>query len=621
MPQVRLDFAPGVNKMKTPTLNRGGWSDSNLVRFRQGLPEKWAGWVKYSTTLLTGVCRSLLSFATLGGDKLLAAGTNNHLYLFRGGTLYDITPVDHTVPVAANKISTTNGQTKIGVDTGGTSHGLSVGDYFTLDAISGQSRTPSGITVATVVLSGDYVVTALDATNPLTVFYFAAASTANANATYGSTATVTCYLPAGSANATPGLGWGAGGWGISAWGVASTVAAATLPARFWSLDAWGQSLVGAPSQGKLLAWSPDISGNVTTRAAIITNGTPSYGPSLRNGFVVVMMPERHIMVLGAADLNGASNWDPMLARWCDVEDYTTWNATSLNSAGSFRIQGGTQLVGGWNTTLQTLIWSDTHLHLCRFIGLPYVYSFTMLGQNCGLVGPHAFNGLGGVVYWMSARGFWSYAGGSPQQLFCPLIETVFSNLNVAQQSKVCCGVNNTTSEIIWFYPSGSAIEPDTYIAFSPTEAAVSGQAHAWSCGMLQRCAWVDNDLLGAPVAVTTDGQLYQHETGNDADGSAMGDYLTSGFVDVTDGEDIIFLSQVAPDFLNQVGPVNLTFTTRDWPNSPTRTRGPYQMTPDTTTRGFRARGRQVAITLASVGTGSTWRMGAVRANIQKDGQR
>ena len=622
MPQVRLEFQPGVNTMRTPTLNKGGWSASNLVRFRQGLPEKWAGWAKYSATLLTGVCRSLLSFATLAGDKLLAAGTHNHLHLFRGGVLYDLTPVDRTVAVAANKISTTNGSAVVKVDTTVNNHGLKAGDYFTFDTIAGQTRTGSGITIATVSLAGaDFFVLALDASNPLTQFTFTAASAANATTTYGSTATLTCYLPAGSQDPTAGLGWGAGGWGVSGWGAPAAVAATTLPARFWSMDAWGQALIAAPSQGALMAWAPDSSGNVTTRAAIVTNGTAAYGPSLQNGYIIVAMPERHLLALGAAGLNSTTGWDPMLVRWCDAEDYTTWNATSTNSAGSFRIQGGTQLVAGWNTTLQTLIWSDTHLHLCRFIGLPYVYSFTMLGQGCGLVGPRAFASYGPVVYWMSSRGFWSYAGGGPQQLMCPLLETVFGSLNVAQQSKVTAGINNTTGEVIWFYPSGSSLEPDSYAAYCPAEAAVFGQDHAWTCGTLQRSAWLDSDLLGSPLGVTSGGQIYQHEIGYDADGTAMGDSLTSGYVDVAEGENIMLLTQLAPDFNNQVGPVNVTFLTRDWPNSPTRTRGPYTVAASTTTRGFRARARQIAMKIESVGTGSSWRLGAMRANIQPDGQR
>lgn len=618
MPQRRIIPTPGVNKMLTPTANRSGYADANLVRFRQGLPEKWAGWVKYTTSLLTGVCRSLVAFTTLAGDKVLGAGTNNHLYVYKGGVLYDVTPVDRTVTVNSGGIAVTSGSATVTV-TAAAAHGLAVGDYFTFDTISGVSNTPSGITVGGISLAGDYVVAGVSSS---TVFTFRAGSNASSTTTYGSSSTVTAYQFSGAADVTPGLGWGAGGWGISAWGTPASVSATSLPARVWSLDNWGQTMVGCASQGRLVAWSPDASGNVATRASYITNGTSaSYGPSLINGYALVAMPERHLVCLGAGSLNSTNGYDPMLVRWSDLEDYTTWNATSTNSAGSYRIQGGTKLVAGWNTTLQTLVWSDTHCHLMRFIGLPYVYGFTMLGQNCGLVGQRAFAEYGGAVYWMSARGFFAYSGGAPQPLPCPMIETVFGSLNQVQQSKVIAGVNNTTGEVIWFYPTGSNLEPDSYVSFSPVEAAASGAMNAWSCGTLQRSAWIDHDLLSGPVACTSGGQLYQHETGVDADGAAMGDYIITGYVDMADGEQIQLLTQLAPDFNGHLGTVNVSFLTKDWPNAPTRTRGPYPMTSGTTTRGFRARARQLAMKIESVGTGSWWRLGAMRVNAQDDGQR
>ena len=36
----KLIFRPGINKESTAYANEGGWFDSNLVRFKKGLPEK-----------------------------------------------------------------------------------------------------------------------------------------------------------------------------------------------------------------------------------------------------------------------------------------------------------------------------------------------------------------------------------------------------------------------------------------------------------------------------------------------------------------------------------------------------------------------------------------------------
>ena len=40
MPLQKFVFRPGINKESTAYANEGGWFDSNLVRFRKGLPEK-----------------------------------------------------------------------------------------------------------------------------------------------------------------------------------------------------------------------------------------------------------------------------------------------------------------------------------------------------------------------------------------------------------------------------------------------------------------------------------------------------------------------------------------------------------------------------------------------------
>lgn len=40
MPLQKLLFKPGINKEATDYASEGGWVNSNLVRFRKGLPEK-----------------------------------------------------------------------------------------------------------------------------------------------------------------------------------------------------------------------------------------------------------------------------------------------------------------------------------------------------------------------------------------------------------------------------------------------------------------------------------------------------------------------------------------------------------------------------------------------------
>ena len=40
MALTKLLFNPGINKESTDLIDKGGWVDGNLVRFRKGLPER-----------------------------------------------------------------------------------------------------------------------------------------------------------------------------------------------------------------------------------------------------------------------------------------------------------------------------------------------------------------------------------------------------------------------------------------------------------------------------------------------------------------------------------------------------------------------------------------------------
>lgn len=111
MPEIRLQFRPGIDLEKSPTAQRGGWSASNLIRWRDGLPEKLGGWVHFCATPLTGVCRTLHYWSDLSGVPWLAAGTHNSLFVEYEGALYDITPAGF-VPMT---VSSEDGPFSLGI--------------------------------------------------------------------------------------------------------------------------------------------------------------------------------------------------------------------------------------------------------------------------------------------------------------------------------------------------------------------------------------------------------------------------------------------------------------------------------------------------------------------------
>ncbi len=71
----KLTLKPGVNVERTPTLNEGGISTSQLIRFFDGLPQKIGGWTELIPEQFVGTCRGMHGWGDLNGNPYLALGT------------------------------------------------------------------------------------------------------------------------------------------------------------------------------------------------------------------------------------------------------------------------------------------------------------------------------------------------------------------------------------------------------------------------------------------------------------------------------------------------------------------------------------------------------------------
>ena len=409
---------------------------------------------------------------------------------------------------------------------------------------------------------------------------------------------------------TPGLvdvpyadGYSAGSYGVGTYGTPRAGVISTGSLTLWSIDHWGEELVALSRGGTaIFNWKP--TGGYTTKAAPIT-GAPNGGNVILTG-----MPERHLIVFGA-EYGGSI--DPLLIRWSDVEDYTSFVATATNSAGSFRLVGGSQIMGACAAQGEILVWTDAVLWAMRFQGLPYVYGFFQLGEACGLIAPNAATVMNGVAYWMGRVGFYSYAG-QVKPIACTLWDDVFRNLNQQQQAKVFCASNFSYNEVTWFYPSAASLEVDRYVTLNVVDGT-------WYGGSMARTAWEDAEVLPYPTAVGA-GQIYSHEFGADADGQPLDAYVESGLVDIASGDQMMVVNQFVPDFRDLAGTVQVTLKGQAWPAATSqRLKGPYAITATTTTITPRMRARQMAVRIESGGKGSFWRFGAPRVRVAQDGKR
>ncbi len=121
MPLNKFVFRPGINREGTDYDNEGGWFDANLIRFKNGRPQKIGGWSKDTANTFLGKARSLHGWVSLGGTKYLGVGTTWKFYIKAGDDFDDVTPIRNTTSAGDVTFSATNGDATITVTD--TSHG------------------------------------------------------------------------------------------------------------------------------------------------------------------------------------------------------------------------------------------------------------------------------------------------------------------------------------------------------------------------------------------------------------------------------------------------------------------------------------------------------------------
>lgn len=408
------------------------------------------------------------------------------------------------------------------------------------------------------------------------------------------------------------------GWSPSSLNGPQTVTASTTNTVSFSTATTSATVVGAltwntaPYQ-PIYQWNP-ISSSPT--ATVIPAAPPI------NDGMFVAMPQRQIIAWGSS-FTGIQ--DPLLIRWCDVNNYNSWIGTVTNQAGSYRIPKGSKIVGCIQGPQQGLVWTDLGLWAMQYIGQPYVYSFNEIGTGCGLIARKAAGSLNGVVYWMGPTQFYKLSSGGVEPLLCPIWDVIFQELDNtnggANLYKIRTAVNARFEEITWYYPTmSSGGEVTAYAKYNAT-------LNIWDYGTLGRSAWIDQSVLGPPIGADPQSlYLYQHETSNDAAGTAMPSSLQTGYFAISESDEKAYVDQVRPDMKwgyfggSQSATVNLTFYVTDYAGQTPQVFGPYAVTQNTQYISPRFRARLVSIGISSSDVGSFWRLGNIRYRVTQDGK-
>ena len=620
MALTKFLFKPGIDKEMTDLVDKGGWADGNLIRFRKGLPEKMGGWNKTTTENYEGTGRALTAWVALDATKYLGLGTTFKYYIQGGNVLNDITPIRST-DLNVTTFAATNGSAVITATD--TAHGAVVNDFVTI-----TNAVSLGGLITAAVLNVEHQITSVPSANTYT---FTASATANASDTgNGGSATDAAYqINVGLDVYVSSTGWGAGLWSAGTFGSA-TALSETGQLRLWSHDAFGEDLIINPRFGGIYYW--DESNGLTTRAVNITSLSGANLAPTKGIQTIVSDVDRHVIVLGADPIVGSARTgaiDPLFIAFSDQESITEWEPNATNTAGSLRLSSGSQIVGGLRSRQEILIWTDTSLYTMQFIGAPFTFGVNLINENVGLISPNAAINAPDGVYWMARDGFYTY-NGSVQRLLCSVLNYVLDDFNSSQSFKTISFTNREFNEVGWFYPSSSSTEIDRYVTYNYLEKA-------WSIGELSRTAWLDDGIFEKPRATGKDSSVnyvYTHESSDDADGIPMDNvFIESGDIDIDDGEKFSFIRKIIPDVKffgtnSSDGQINFVLKTRNFPGDSLSTNSTSDVTSSTQQNHVRARTRQMVFraqsdddAATSVRKGFKWRLGANRFDIRPDGKR
>jgi len=443
--------------------------------------------------------------------------------------------------------------------------------------------------------------------------------------------------------------------GFTGWGSPAANTDQVTDPGLWSLDNLGSTLIALIHNGECFQWDGDAADATATRATIIS-GAPTASRDM-----LVSTPDRHLVFFGTeTTIGNKTTQDDMFIRFSSQEDITDYTPTAENSAGTQRLAAGSRIMGAKLGRNAIYVWSDTSLFTMRFVGTPFTFAFEQVGTNCGLIGMNAAVEVDGAAYWMSDNGFFRYTG-KLESMDCLVEDYVYDDLNTTSNQLVYCGINNLFGEITWFYPTSTSNVNTRSVTYSYLDS--TAKRPIWftnASSLFPRTTWEDSAVFGLPHATrysagadtsfdvrgNTDGSTvyFEHETGVNQQEAATAAVaipanITSGDYDITqkvirgaatnlgdlrgDGENIMRVSRIIPDFIAQQGNAIVQLDLRNYPNdtAASSSLGPFTVSSTTDKVDTRARGRAIALTISNTAVDTSWKLGTFRLDIQTGGRR
>jgi hypothetical protein len=482
MPLSKLRFRPGINRDRTDLAQMGGWYDGNLIRFREGYPEKLGGWQAETFDRYVGEATKLFVYSTADGAELAGLATTKKVYVRGGTSLYDITPIRATfVSTATDNCFTTNttagteGQVLVTI----VGHGATTGDFVTFSG----AVTTNGITAAQLNLNFEVTVLTAD------TFTIQTAGTATSAGAGGGTGITAAFeINIGADSSVAGYGWGAGTWSRGAWGSGATLPA-IVDVRLIFMDNFNNDLIfNLNDEGQIFFWQYDAA--FSNRAVLLESIAGAIAVPQKTE-KTLFAPSGHLLCLGASEFSQTSTAGAAISSITSTgttATVTTGSAHGL-STGAYIVLSG-QTTTAYSGEYQITVTSTT------------TFTYTLLASTtspASVAGTYAVqNYSGGAFNPMLIR--WADVNadiGPKPEVWKPQLANTAGFLFVKEGSKIITGANVRQETLVWTNTSLSTIQ-------------FLGTAEVFSLQLLSS----DTNIMGPNAFASVNNNMYWMGTDN-----------------------------------------------------------------------------------------------------------
>lgn len=365
-----------------------------------------------------------------------------------------------------------------------TSHGLSVGDRIKLAGASNFG----GLTASTAV-NIEHIVKAVRDANTFTIEAPAEATSEASGG--GSSIDIFYEIDDGGCDASAASGPGIGTPGLGLPGSIQTDTSLLVQPRIWWLDVFGDKLVCGPGQsGDCYEWD----GDTTVAPVKITNSPAADWAWVEDAKLVTLNGN----TITNSDTGNLTNWSSGSYYTDDKED-------------------ATKLIGRAYANGENLIFAEENkIFKLRWVGGTIKWVWEIVSNTIGVMGPNCARTVGNIIFIFGKDNLYYYNGGLLRPIpNNSLIRYMLEDYNIDQRYKFFVWYNQEYDEMNFHYCSGTSDEIDRCIVASLSEGWFSKRED------LDRTAADDSGVFPYPVLASSDGKLYQHETGYNDAGSAM----------------------------------------------------------------------------------------------------